>query len=75
MEKVSQENFNKFYEMSAIQRIFKALGSFSFINETRKDDRYLKYVGVGVHRLLEILSSHSDFNNFYKILKRSYHDN
>ena len=72
---VSEEEFEYYYDLSAIQRIFKALGSFTFINETRKDDRYLKYVGVGVQRLLSILSKYDEFKLFYKILKRSYHEN
>ena len=71
----SAGEFEYFYDLSAIQRIFKALGSFTFINETRQDDRYLKYIGVGVHRLLSILSKYDEFKHFYKILKRSYHEN
>ena len=71
----TKEEFKRFYDLSAIQRLFKALGSFAFINETRNDDRYLKYVGVGVHRLLDILKQYPEFENFYKILKRSYHEN
>jgi len=75
MTDYSREEFEYFYDLSAIQRIFKALGSFTFINETRSDDRYLKYIGVGVHRLLNILSKYDEFKHFYKILKRSYHEN
>ena len=71
----SREEFEYYYDLSAVQRIFKALGSFAFINETRQDDRYLKYIGVGVHRLLNILSKYDEFKYFYKILKRSYHEN
>ena len=75
MSGYSRDEFDFLYSLSAIQRIFKALGSFTFINETRSDDRYLKYVGVGVHRLLELLSSQDELKSFYKILKRSYHEN
>ena len=52
MTRFSEEEFEYYYDLSAIQGFFKALGSFAFINETREDDRYLKYIGVGVHRLL-----------------------
>ncbi len=70
-----KNNFNFWYNLSAIQRVFKALGSFTYINYLRNDDRYLKYVGVGVGRLLELLEEVEGFSNFKKILKRSYHEN
>ncbi|MAW07813.1 MAG: hypothetical protein CME61_05965 [Halobacteriovoraceae bacterium] len=70
-----KDQFKYWYNLSAIQRVFKALGSFTYINYLRNDDRYLKYVGVGVGRLLELLEEVEGFENFKKVLKRSYHEN
>ena len=70
-----EKEFNYWYNLSAIQRIFKALGSFAYISITRGDDRYLKYVGVGVGRLLSLLENESSLVNFYQLLKRIYHEN
>ncbi len=72
---LSDKDFKYWYSISAIQRIFKALGSFAFINYTRNDDRYLKYIGVGVGRLLEIFEEQSIFPRFREIIKRTYHEN
>ena len=36
---------------------------FTYINYLRNDDRYLKYVGVGVGRLLELLEEVEGFEN------------
>lgn len=72
---MSDKDFEYWYNMSAIQRLFKALGSFTYINATRGDDRYLKYVGVGVGRLLSFLEKESSLPNFYQLIKKTYHEN
>lgn len=41
----SYEEFLLHYDLVAVQRLFKAIGSFSFIHESRGDVRYLKYIG------------------------------
>ena len=75
VNRMPEESFRYWYNLSAIQRIFKALGSFSYISTTRGDDRYLKYVGVGVGRLLALLETENSLQNFYQLLKRTYHEN
>ena len=35
----------------AIQRVFKAIGSFTYIYNQRKDERYLKYIGFAMEKL------------------------
>ena len=75
LKDMSEKEFEYWYNLSAIQRLFKALGSFTYINVTRSDDRYLKYVGVGVGRLLALLEKESSLANFYQLLKKTYHEN
>ncbi len=43
--------FNQIYIDVAIQRVFKAIGSFSYIYHTRNDHRYLKYIGSAMENL------------------------
>ncbi len=50
----SNESYEEFllnYDLVAIQRLFKAIGSFSFIHESRGDVRYLKYIGYAFENM------------------------
>src|SRR5690606_31194444 len=44
----SYEEFLSLYDDMLIQRVFKAVGSFCYIYNWRKDDRYLKYIGFAM---------------------------
>lgn len=49
-----QENYESFldlYDDMLIQRVFKAVGSFCYIYNWRKDDRYLKYIGFAMEKI------------------------
>ena len=52
--------FQKNYDLMAIQRIYKAIGSFSFIYKGRKDLRYVKYIGFAMERLKQFLDKYSE---------------
>ena len=56
--KYNYQSFDEFieeYNLMAIQRIFKAMGSFSYIWKERKDHRYLKYISKCYERLSDLL--------------------
>src|SRR5690606_38476710 len=40
----TKDEFESLYQDMVLQRVFKAVGSFSYIYNTRKDERYLKYI-------------------------------
>ena len=63
---LSDSEFKKVYDFNAIQRIYKALGSFTYIYNIRDDDRYLKYVGVGVSRLINLLKEYRELSPSWK---------
>lgn len=63
------------YDLNAIQRVYKALGSFTYIYDTREDDRYLKYVGVGFSRLTQLLEKYEELHPLLKIILKAYHGN
>jgi aminoglycoside/choline kinase family phosphotransferase len=74
----SKKSFSEFmylYDMMAIQRIFKAIGSFAYIYADRKDLRYVKYIGYAFEKVRVIMFSHDDFLKERKILSSLYYAN
>jgi aminoglycoside/choline kinase family phosphotransferase len=71
----SLEQFMYVYDMMAIQRVFKAIGSFAYIYADRKDLRYVKYIGYAFEKIRSIMLSHEDFSKERKILSSLYYAN
>lgn len=71
----SFEHFMYVYDMMTIQRVFKAIGSFSYIYADRKDLRYVKYIGYAFEKIRAIMLSHDDFSKERKILSSLYYAN
>lgn len=72
-----QESFDQFmslYNDMILQRVFKAIGSFSYIYETRKDVRYVKYIGFAMEKLKKILLSDAKYGTLRKILFSYYYE-
>ena len=72
-----QENFENFkclYRDMALQRVFKAIGSFSYIYETRKDVRYVKYIGFAMEKLKCILLQDNKYEKLRKTLFGYYYE-
>lgn len=72
----SNKNYEKFcyyYDLMAIQRTFKAIGSFSYIYHSRKDKRYLKYISGSMEKIRKILNKYEDFYELKKELFSIYY--
>ncbi len=69
------EEFKRLYNLSLIQRVFKAIGSFSYIYQTRKDVRYLKYIGFALEKLKLVLNSDPKFQSLKTALFKIYYEN
>lgn len=69
----SYEEFLNVYDLVAIQRIYKAIGSFSNIYITRTDARYLKYIGGAFENLKEILLRNK-YDELSLVLAKYYYD-
>jgi aminoglycoside/choline kinase family phosphotransferase len=67
-------DFEYIYDLSAIQRIFKAIGSFSYIFATRQDHRYLKYIGGAMERLRGFLVKYRDYDSLRLALTTIYYE-
>lgn len=57
----SRKYFDQLYSDMAIQRVFKAIGSFSYIYKVREDHRYLKYIGFAMEKLRLIMAKDSRY--------------
>lgn len=68
------EDFKAEYDLMACQRIFKAIGSFSYIYETRADTRYLKYIGNSFENLRQFLDQQVEMKAATRLLKKCYYD-
>ncbi len=60
------ENFNKNYNLQALQRSFKACGSFARLKNIIKINRYLKYLAPSI---LNIKTYLKEFKNYPEFLK------
>ncbi len=67
------KHFEYVYDLFCIQRVYKAIGSFSYIYADRKDIRYLKHIGFAFEKLRKTLMKHSEYDEARKILSQLYY--
>lgn len=71
-----QGDWNTFcenYNDMLFQRVFKAIGSFSYIYATRQDARYLKYIGFGMEKIRRMLMSNERYTKLRHLLFDVYY--
>lgn len=69
----SFEDFARVYYLMALQRVFKAIGSFGYIYHNRKDARYLRYIGFAMEKLRVYMLKDQKFNELRKALFGIYY--
>ena len=67
----SIDEFRKIYDIQAVQRCFKAIGTFTMMYNKNKDTRYLKNIVPAVKRVLQSLSNLDKFKGFNSLLIES----
>jgi aminoglycoside/choline kinase family phosphotransferase len=70
----SYEEFCRFYDLMLLQRVFKAIGSFSYIFEHRKDYRYVKYIGFAMEKIRKTMLKDERFNSLRRPLFNLYYE-
>ncbi len=70
----SYAEFEEYYDLMAMQRVLKAIGSFSYIYSLRADRRYLKYIGFGFEKLRTILLKYPEFKPVRQTLSLAYYE-
>lgn len=68
------EEFLSLYDDMLLQRVFKAVGSFSYIFHQRKDVRYLKYIGFGMEKIKSVLMEKPELHQLKKELFSIYYE-
>lgn len=71
----SFEDFLSLYDDMLIQRVFKAVGSFCYIYNWRKDERYLKYIGFAMEKIRKVMMENSQYGDLKKKLFHHYYAN
>lgn len=71
----SYEDFEALYQDMTIQRVFKAVGSFCYIYNWRKDDRYLKYIGFAMEKMRRIMLDNPRYSELKNKLYQNYYAN
>lgn len=71
----SFDEFEALYNDMTIQRVFKAVGSFCYIYNWRKDDRYLKYIGFAMEKLRRLMMDDPRYTDLRKKLFQHYYAN
>lgn len=69
------QEFLDLYDDMTIQRVFKAVGSFCYIYNWRKDDRYLKYIGFAMEKIRRVMMDNPKYTDLKKILFKHYYAN
>lgn len=69
----NEKSFDHYYDLMSIQRVYKAIGSFAYIYQTRGDTRYLKYVGAAFERLRHLLLK-KNYASLSQTLGRYYYE-
>jgi len=69
----SQDAFVRGYDLMAVQRNFKAIGTFASIYNRRSDERYLKYIGNTFENLRRVLIRYDEFSDLRKALSNQYY--
>ena len=68
------DGFCSLYNKMAIQRTFKALGSFAYIFRLREDIRYLKYIGYSFEQLKSLLFKEEKYSELRTLLAEVYYE-
>lgn len=71
----SYAEFEALYDDMLIQRVFKAVGSFCYIYNWRKDERYLKYIGFAMEKIRNVLMDRPQYAPLKKKLYQIYYAN
>ena len=73
-DQATYAEFERMYDLMTIQRVFKAIGSFSYIFEKRGDIRYVKYIGYAFEKVRNKLKHFPEYNALYSLLMKIYYE-
>jgi aminoglycoside/choline kinase family phosphotransferase len=68
-------HFLELYDDMLLQRVFKAVGSFCYIYNWRKDERYLKYIGFAMEKIRRMMMDNPRYTELRLKLFQHYYAN
>ncbi|MCY4524876.1 MAG: phosphotransferase, partial [Halobacteriovoraceae bacterium] len=71
----TKDNFEYFYDLSALQRVFKAMGSFSYLYLEKQKPFYLRHIGFAFEKIRHIFLQYPHFNEMRKRLAEIFYAN
>jgi aminoglycoside/choline kinase family phosphotransferase len=74
LQQKDYDNFLSLYDDMVLQRVFKAIGSFAYILETRKDLRYYKYIGFAMEKIRNIMLVNPKYAELREALFKVYYE-
>lgn len=72
---MSYDEYLALYDDMLIQRVFKAVGSFCYIYNWRKDERYLKYIGFAMEKIRHTMAKNPKYKVLSEKLYKFYYAN
>jgi hypothetical protein len=75
LEQADYSVFCRLYDLMTVQRVFKAVGSFAYIYNWRRDKRYIKYIGYGMEKVRKVLMMYPEFNDLRLCMNKIYYEN
>lgn len=72
---ISFEEFSYIYDLMCLQRGYKAIGSFAYVFNERKNPYYLKYIGFVMEKLKRIMIKYREFDELRVLLLGLYYEN
>jgi N-acetylmuramate 1-kinase len=72
-ERIDKKNFRYVFDMMAVQRNFKAIGSFASFSNKRGNQTYLKYIGNTFENIRRTLLRYPEYADLREVLFHYYY--
>lgn len=72
-KRASRDDFARGFDLMTIQRNFKAIGTFTYVLNTRGSSAYLKYVGNTFENIRRALLRHPEFKALREVMFHHYY--
>ena len=71
----SEQKFEYLYDLSTLQRVFKAIGSFSYLFLEKEKSSYLRHVGFAFEKIRHLLCKYPCFKEMKRVLAGIFYAN
>jgi hypothetical protein len=72
-KKYNSQRFHRLFDLCTLQRNFKAIGTFCYIDRKRDNNLYLKYIGNTFENIRTVLKKYPEFKELKEVLFKYYY--